>query len=91
MIQSIYTPNQVFARGSGYTSERLNVLMTESNKVDEEAALRPIVAEMQAILAADAPSTWIGALHSFNLWRTDVKGFEPNTGITLRLGDVTIA
>ena len=91
MIQSIYTPNQVFTRGAGYNNERLNGLMTDSYKVDDEAALRPILAEMQAILAADAPSTWIGALHSFNLWRTDVKGFEPNTGITLRLGDVTLA
>lgn len=91
MMQAIYTPNQVFTKGSGYVNEQLNALMTESNKVDDEAALRPIMAQMQAILAADAPSTWIGALHSFNLWRTDVKGFEPNTGITLRLRDVTVA
>ena len=91
MIQSIYTPGQVFVKGSGYNNDRLNALLAESNKAANDAALGPIMAEMQSILAADAPSTWIGALHSFNLWRSDVKGFEPNTGITLRLGDVTVA
>ena len=91
MIQSIYTPGQVFTKGSGYNSDRLNTLFADSNKAADDAALRTVMAQMQSILAADAPSTWIGALQSFNLWRADVKGFEPNTGITLRLGDVTIA
>jgi peptide/nickel transport system substrate-binding protein len=91
MIQSIYTPGQVFAKGSGYNNDKLNALFTESNKAQDDAALRPIMTQMQAILAADSPSTWIGALHSFNLWRSDVKGFEPNAGLTLRLGDVSVA
>lgn len=91
MIQSIYTPGQVFTKGSGYNNDRLNALFADSNKAADDASLRAVMAQMQALLAADAPSTWIGALHSFNLWRSEVKGFEPNTGITLRLGDVTLA
>ena len=88
IIQGIYTPNQVMTRSSGYSSERLNSLLADSFRVDDEPSLGPILADMQAILAEDSPSTWIGAIHSFNLWRTNVQGFEPNTGITLRLTDV---
>jgi peptide/nickel transport system substrate-binding protein len=91
MIQSIYTPGQSFSRGSGYENPRITQLLADSWKVDDEASLRPVLSEMQTILAADVPSTWIGAIHSFNLWRTGVTGFEPNTGITLRLRDVALA
>ena len=91
VMQGIYTPNQIMTRGSGYNNDRLNTLLTESFAVDDEPSLGPILAEMQAILAADSPSTWIGTVHSFNLWRANIRGFEPNTGITLRLADVSLA
>lgn len=91
IIQGIYTPNQVMTRGSGYNNERLNTLLADSFRVDDEKSLGPILADMQAILAADSPSTWIGAVHSFNLWRSNVQGFEPNTGITLRLTDAALS
>lgn len=91
ILQSCYTPDQALAKGTGYTNEKLTALVQESQAALTDAELRPIMVAAQKILAEDAPSTWIGTAHAFNLWSKKVSDFQVNAGITLCLRDVKIS
>lgn len=87
LVQSFFRPSETFFRSTGYESAMLTKLLEDSFKVDDPVRLKPILHQMQALLAEDSPAVWIGTPNVFNLWRSAVKGFEPNAGLTLRLRD----
>lgn len=89
LVQSFFRPSEAFFKVTGYENAELTKLLEESYKVDDQARLKPILQRMQAVLAEDAPSVWIGTPNVFNLWKASVKGFEPNTGLTLRLREAS--
>jgi peptide/nickel transport system substrate-binding protein len=89
IMNALYMPGQALNVGTGYTNEALTALIRQSHAVDGEA-LTPILAEAQAILAADAPAAFIGTPSAFNLWGERVAEFQVNTGITLHLRDVRL-
>jgi peptide/nickel transport system substrate-binding protein len=91
IMQSCYTPDQTLAKGTGYNNEKLTQLIKDSHAALTDDELKPIMAATQTILAEDAPSTWIGTAHAFNLWNKKVSGFEVNSGITLNLRDVKLS
>lgn len=90
LMQAMFKPGEVFVGAIGYENAAFTQLLTDSYTPDDEATLRPILHRMQDILADDSPVVWIGTVHASNLWRTNVSGFAPSVGHTLRLGDVSI-
>jgi peptide/nickel transport system substrate-binding protein len=88
IIQICYTADQIMSKSSGYTSAALDEAIKESYKYQDAARLDPIYKKMQAILADDCPNVWLGFVGVSNAWRTEIKNFKPNTGLTIWTRDV---
>lgn len=91
LVQGFFRPSEAFFKATGYENPALTKLLEDSYKVDDPALLKPILHQMQALLAKDAVAIWIGTPNVFNLWRSNVRGFAPNSGLTLRLRDAELA
>lgn len=90
LVQAFFRPTESFFKATGYENPALTKLLEDSFKVDDPAKLKPILQQMQTVLAEDAVAIWIGTPHVFNLWRSNVRGFAPNSGLTLRVRDVEL-
>lgn len=90
-IVSYYTPGQVQSKSSGYSKDALTALITESYRTIDREALKTIYGKMQSILVEDCPGVWIGYVRIANLWRSEVKNFRVNSGLSIVVRDVDIS
>jgi hypothetical protein len=79
------------SRSSGYTSPALDALIQESWRYTDSARLDPVLMRIQDLLAEDCPGIWLGFVGVANAWRDEVRGFKPNSGLSMALRDVTLA
>jgi peptide/nickel transport system substrate-binding protein len=91
VIQICYMPNQLMSKSSYYTSPELEAAMQESYKYTDADRLNPILKKIQAILVEDCPHVWLGFVGVANAWRSEVRNFRPNSGLTMWVRDVTLA
>ena len=91
LILICYTPNQADSKASNYTNPALTAAIEESYRHTDLATLTPIYQKIQAILAEDCPHIWLGFLVVANAWRSDVKNFKVNTGLTIWTRDVSLS
>lgn len=91
LVQGFFRPTEAFFKSTGYENIALTKLLEDSYKVNDQPRLKPILQQMQTVLATDSPAIWIGTPYVLNLWRAEVKGFDPNAGLTLRLRDSAIS
>ena len=89
MIDLIYGKDNVFSKSSGYDNQQAWDLIAETYRHTKEEELRPVFASLLARLAEDSPHVWLGIVHASNAWRSNVKGFKVNQGLTLRVRDVS--
>jgi len=87
-IRSSFYPGQAVFKGSNYKNDELIALIDKSYAATTREQLKPIMDRIQTILADDCPNVNLGTAHAANLWRSTVKGFEVNTGLTMRVRDV---
>jgi peptide/nickel transport system substrate-binding protein len=90
IIQICYTADQGMSKSSGYTNPVLDAAIQESYRYTDAARLNPVLMRIQDILVEDCPSIWLGFVGVANAWRDEVKGFKPNSGLSMALRDVTI-
>lgn len=83
LLQNVLTPGQIVSKSTNYNSPAFQALMARAFAETDQAKLKPIYAEMQMLLAEDAPMAWIGFAHAANVWRSRVKEFAPNQGLTI--------
>ena len=88
IIQICYTADQLMSKSSGWTSPALDEAIKESYKYQDAARLDPIYKKIQAILAEDCPNIWLGFVGVSNAWRSEIKNFKPNTGLTIWTRDI---
>lgn len=88
MIDLIYGKDNVFSKSVGWTNEKAWDLIEQTYRHNDEETLKPIFAELHAELAKEAPHTWLGFVSATNAWRKNVKNFEVNQGLTMRVRDV---
>ncbi|MCQ4159186.1 ABC transporter substrate-binding protein [Roseomonas sp. GC11] len=91
IIQICYTANQIMSKSSGYTNPALDAAIQESYRYTDAARLDPVLKRIQDILAEDCPNVWLGFVGIANAWRDEVKGFAPNSGLSMQLRDVTLS
>jgi peptide/nickel transport system substrate-binding protein len=91
IIQICFTANQLMSRSSGYTSPALDAAIQESYRYTDSARLDPVLKKIQAILVEDCPNIFLGFVGVANAWRAEVKGFKPNTGLTMWVRDVSVS
>ena len=89
VIQLCYTAGQLMSKSSGYTNPELDAAIAESYKYTDAERLDPVLKRIQAILVEDSPHVWLGFVGVANAWRSEVKNFRPNTGLTMWVRDVT--
>jgi peptide/nickel transport system substrate-binding protein len=90
IIQICYTADQIMSKSSGYTNPALDAAIQESYRYTDSARLDPVLKHIQAILAVDCPNIWLGFVGVANAWRDNVKGFRPNTGLSMEVRDVSL-
>lgn len=88
MIDLIYGKENVFSKSSGYDNQAAWDLISETYKRTNQEELKPVFAKLLTQLAEDSPHVWLGIVHASNAWRSEVKGFKVNQGLTLRVRDV---
>ena len=89
MIELFYDPRGVLNPASGYHNPKLSQLITESLETNDEAQLKKIFSSMLTFLAEESPHVWLGFVYAIDLWRSNVKNFKVNQGLTLQLRDVS--
>lgn len=90
LLNALFRPTESLWKASGYENPALLELIDASYRVDDPAALKPILTRIQQILARDCPAVWLGALEVQNLWRSNVKDFQVNTGFSMKLDNVAL-
>ncbi|AQG98751.1 peptide ABC transporter substrate-binding protein [Burkholderia sp. KK1] len=90
LLNALFRPTESLWKATAYDNPAFVDLIDKSYGADEPAELKALLAKMQQTIARDAPAIWIGALEVQNLWRSEVKGFEVNTGFSLALGGVSV-
>ncbi|MBW6399256.1 ABC transporter substrate-binding protein [Roseomonas sp. HJA6] len=83
LLQNVLTPGQIVAKSTNYDSPAFRALLARAFAETDEAKLKPLYAEIQTLLAEDSPMVWIGFAHAANVWRSRVKDFTPNQGLTI--------
>ena len=89
MIDLIYGKNNVFSKASGYENQRAWELMNETYRHTSEEELKPLFSKLLTQLATDSPHVWLGFVKASNAWRSNVKGFKVNQGLTMRVREVS--
>lgn len=88
MIDLIYGKDNVFSKASGYDNQQAWDLIAETYRHTKEDELKPIFAKLLTRLAEDSPHVWLGIVRASDAWRSNVKNFKVNQGLTLRVRDV---
>ena len=83
MIGQNFVAGQAYSKVSGYADPTIETLLKRAYAENDEAALKPIYAELMAKLAEDCPYVWLGFLNAANLWRSSITDFKVNQGITM--------
>ena len=89
MIDLIYGKDNVFSKASGYENQTAWDLINETYRHTSEEELKPIFAKLLMQLAEDSPHVWLGFVKASNAWRSEVKGFKVNQGLTMRVRDIS--
>jgi peptide/nickel transport system substrate-binding protein len=89
MIKLLYSIHGAQWGGSGWENSEFEKTVLESYEETDQEKLKPIFDRMLTILAKESPHVWLGFVHAANLWRDNVKGFEVNQGLTMRLREVS--
>lgn len=89
MIELFLDKRGVLNAATGYDNPKLTELITESLATNDRTKLKNVFSRMLSFIAEQSPSVWLGFVHAIDLWRDDVKGFEVNQGLTLRLAGVS--
>ncbi|MCD6732441.1 MAG: ABC transporter substrate-binding protein [Burkholderiaceae bacterium] len=87
MIDLCYGKDNVFSKSSGYENPVAWKLINDTYLETDEAALKPIFAELLRLLANDSPHVWLGFVRASNVWRNNVTGFKVNQGLTMRIAN----
>lgn len=87
VVQDFYTGN-IMAKGVGYTNKAFNDSVDEYFATKTQTEKKAALDKMFNILAQDCPNVYLGVAHASNLWRSNIKGFQVNTGITMRTRNV---
>lgn len=90
ILSSFFVPGQALQAGIKYSNDEMTALLAavEAAKAEDIA---PLMAQVQALFATEAPAAVVGTPKALNLWSKRVPSFDVNTGITMRLRDVTLA
>lgn len=88
MIELFLDPRGVLSPASGYHNPKLSQMITDSLATTDEAKLKKIFASMLTFCAEQSPFVWLGFVYAADLWRSDIKNFVVNQGLTLLLADV---
>jgi peptide/nickel transport system substrate-binding protein len=91
LLNALFRPTESLWKATGYTNAVFVQLIDDSYAAADPASLKPVLAKLQQIIARDCPAIWIGALEVQNLWRSEVRNFEVNTGFSLALGPVALS
>lgn len=88
--QVFFTPDQVMSKSSNYSDPKLTDAIKESFRYDSEdrAHLKPLYGQIQAMVAEASPNAFVGFVKTANLWRKEIKNFQPNSGVTMLVRDV---
>lgn len=89
LIGQNFVAGQAYAKVSGYTDPLIGQLLRQAYAENDQAALKPIYAQLLRKLAQDCPYAWLGFLNSANLWRNTIAGFKVNQGITMDVRGVS--
>ena len=87
IVQDFYTGN-IMAKGVGYTNKAFNDGVDEYFATKTQNEKKAVLDRLFMILAQDCPNVYLGIAHASNLWRTSIKGFQVNTGLTMRVRQV---
>jgi ABC-type transport system substrate-binding protein len=90
LLQNVLTAGQIMSKSTNYGNEAMLGLLRRVFAETDQARQKPILAEIQALLAQDVPIAFLGFAHAANVWRDRVKGFTPNQGLTLDPRAVTL-
>lgn len=90
-INICYVPEQQQAKSSGWSDPALTALVAESYRVTDPVAAIPLYRQMQTILAEGCPHIWLGYVVVTNAWRTEVRNYAVNTGLTIWARDVQLS
>ncbi|MBR0654558.1 ABC transporter substrate-binding protein [Plastoroseomonas arctica] len=90
MIMVYLTAGQFMSRSSNYANPRLEALMRAAFAENEDEKMKPILAEMQMLLADESPFLWLGFFSAANLWRDRVRNFKVSQGQTVTVRDVSL-
>ena len=90
LINNTLTPGSVVGKTSGYDNPALKAALDDSYRFIDKAELKKVMDRINMILAEDCPLVWLGSVDVTNLWRDEVKGFKVNSGLTMRVRDVTL-
>jgi peptide/nickel transport system substrate-binding protein len=85
MIEMLYSRRGAQWGGSGWVNEEFEKTVQESLEETDQEKLKPIYDRMLTILAEESPHVWMGFVHAANLWRDNVKNFQVNQGLTMRV------
>ncbi len=88
MIDLVYGKDNVFSKSSGYENQAAWDLIGETYRHTDEATLKPIFSKLLTQLAQDVPNIWLGFVKVSNAWRPNIRNFEVNQGLTMRVADV---
>ncbi len=91
LLQNCLTPGQIISKATNYTSPKFVALLNQAFAETDQAKLKPIYAQIQALLAEDQPTVWIGFVAAANVWRKRVHHFAPNQGLTIDPRPVTLS
>ncbi len=90
IIQICYTADQVMSKSTKYTNPKLDALIQESYKYSDSARLDPILKQIQQVLVDDCAGVWLGFVNVANAWRSEVKDYKVNAGLSMFLRDVKL-
>ena len=72
------------------TSKEFDAVCKQAWAAKSEADKVPYVEKMQGLIARECTGIAIGNVSAANLWRSDVKGFDVNTCVTMRTRDLSL-
>jgi peptide/nickel transport system substrate-binding protein len=91
LLNALFRPTESLWKATGYSNAAFLGLIHDSYAADDPVVLKPILAKLQQVVARECPAIWIGALEVQNLWRSQVKNFQVNSGFSLALDQVAVS
>jgi peptide/nickel transport system substrate-binding protein len=86
----LFHPNGILSKAFSYENPELATTLEESYRCIGREELKPIFDKILGILAEDSVVITVGFPYISNLWRSEIKGFKVNPGLTIRCRDVIL-